>query len=149
MSDPEPYKQHLPGDIITAQDWNEIQIKTRKDIQEHDHRGGETGVQLTSEAIHEAELTLQSVTLEGGFIKGSNPLFDKSEAERDGEAVAVLGNEKAGTFLIAGPRKDDPVSFCIYWKTGNEGKPYMRFDSNQLASMGSTITALDKEGKAI
>jgi hypothetical protein len=53
-----PYIKREPGDLIKAQDWNDIQIQAREDIDEvgqkvdsHNHTGEEQGIQLSSDAI--------------------------------------------------------------------------------------------------
>ncbi|MCP3923907.1 MAG: hypothetical protein GY714_15115 [Desulfobacterales bacterium] len=46
----EPYIKRNPGDFITAQDWNEIQIKIRDFLNTHSHNGEEDqGIKLTKD----------------------------------------------------------------------------------------------------
>lgn len=147
MSDTKPYIQHSPGDIITALDWNEMQIQARKDIREHGHRGNENGTKLSGEAIKsDSEVTLKNLTVENGYIMGFSPLFQESEKSQDKRAVAALKDKDPGTFLIGGPCKENDRAFRIYWKATEE--KYRRFD---ITSIGITeIPAkLDSSGDEI
>ena len=47
----DPYIKKDPGEIIRAQDWNDIQGKTRDEIHGHLHTGGNQGALLTGAAI--------------------------------------------------------------------------------------------------
>ena len=57
MATPTPYiaKQH--GDVIQAEDWNDIQIRSREDLQSHDHSGGAQGVQIASRGLAAGSIT--------------------------------------------------------------------------------------------
>jgi hypothetical protein len=67
MSDAlEPYVRRNANDLIRAADWNDIQIRTRQDIQTHVHTGGAQGAKLTGDAIDpSAVLTVQNATVSG------------------------------------------------------------------------------------
>ena len=57
MATPTPYIARQRGDLIQAEDWNDIQIQSREDIQSHDHSGGEQGVQISSRGIAAGSVT--------------------------------------------------------------------------------------------
>jgi len=57
MARPTPYITRQRGDRIQAEDWNEIQIQAKENIQSHDHTGGVHGVQISSHGIAAGSLT--------------------------------------------------------------------------------------------
>jgi hypothetical protein len=57
MARPTPYIARQRGDLIQAEEWNEIQIQAREDIQSHNHTGGEKGVQIASDGIAAVSIT--------------------------------------------------------------------------------------------
>jgi len=57
MARPTPYIARQRGDLIQAEEWNEIQIQSREDIQSHDHTGGVKGVQIASRGIAAGSVT--------------------------------------------------------------------------------------------
>ena len=57
MATPTPYQARERGDLIKAEDWNNIQIQSRVEIQSHDHAGGERGVQISSCGIADGSIT--------------------------------------------------------------------------------------------
>jgi hypothetical protein len=46
MATPTPYKAKQRGDLIQAEDWNDIQIQSRVEIQSHDHSGDVNGKKI-------------------------------------------------------------------------------------------------------
>ena len=48
MPRPDPYVPRNPNDLLRSTDWNEIQVRTREDVQNHNHTGGEQGVLIGS-----------------------------------------------------------------------------------------------------
>lgn len=54
---PEPYIAKQPNDLIRAADWNQIQIETRVDIEQHDHSGGPKGEPLGTAALVDGAVT--------------------------------------------------------------------------------------------
>ena len=145
--DPEPFVKCEPGEIITAMDWNNMQIQTREEIRSHDHTSGKQGTQLSGEAIKsDSEVTLKNLSVENGFIIGFSPLFQKNLASQDREAVELLKSKPPGTFLIAGPCAANELSFRIYWKTAED--KYKRFDIIKSSGMG-TIRTIDEKGQEL
>ena len=53
----DPYITKQPNDLIRAADWNQIQIRTRDDIEQHGHTGGEDGVQIGTDSIADGAVT--------------------------------------------------------------------------------------------
>src|SRR5262249_61471189 len=47
MATPTPYIARQRGDLIQAEDWNDMQIRSREEIQSHDHTGGENGKKIS------------------------------------------------------------------------------------------------------
>ena len=140
MDKPKPYKKRSPGDVITAEDWNEMQIESRKEIQKHTHTGDANGTKLSGQAIEpDADVKVRNLAVENGFIVGFSPLFKETDKNQDKMALEALEGKPPGTFLIAGPCAADANSFRIYWKMA-EGK-YNRFDIANTKGMG-TITTL-------
>ena len=63
-----PYIEKNPGDLIKAEDWNEVQIQTREEIQSHDHTGGEKGLRISSDGI--ADGSIETAHLQDGAVTG-------------------------------------------------------------------------------
>jgi hypothetical protein len=57
MATPTPYIARQRGDLIQAEDWNDMQIRSREEIQSHDHTGGEQGAQISSRGIAAGSVT--------------------------------------------------------------------------------------------
>ena len=57
MATPTPYIARQRGDVIQAEDWNDIQIRSREDLQSHDHSGGAQGVQIASRGLAAGSVT--------------------------------------------------------------------------------------------
>src|SRR5215831_15996563 len=57
MARPTPYIARQRGDLIQAEEWNDIQIQSREEIQSHNHTGGEKGVQIASCGIAAAAIS--------------------------------------------------------------------------------------------
>jgi hypothetical protein len=136
MKKPDPYKKRSPGDVITAEDWNDMQSEARLHIHKHTHTGDQHGTQLSGEAIKpDSGVTLKNLSVENGFIMGFSPLFDKTPENQDQEAMELLKTKPPGTFLIAGPCATDESSFRIYWKPAED--KYNRFDIFKTKGMGT------------
>jgi hypothetical protein len=161
MDKPDPYKKRSPRDVITAEDWNEMQSEARLEIRNHTHTGDENGTKLSGQAIEpDADVTVRNLSVEKGFILGFSPLFDKAQEIQDQEAVKVLKNKPPGTFLIGGPcaypDKPDKTdrtepqkefsTFRIYWKTPDN--KFRRFDIFNTKGM-KTIKTLDESGQLV
>ncbi|MFZ4405737.1 MAG: hypothetical protein ACOYOH_00280 [Paracraurococcus sp.] len=74
----EPYVRKDPGDIIRAQDWNEMQTLARGRIESHTHTGGEQAPQLTGAAIApDAALGVKSVAATDSLsVKGRDVIAE-------------------------------------------------------------------------
>src|SRR5215831_291023 len=57
MPTPTPYIARQRGDLIQAEDWNNMQIRSREEIQSHNHTGGEQGDQISSRGIAAGSVT--------------------------------------------------------------------------------------------
>src|SRR5215510_8605095 len=57
MATPTPYIARQRGDRIQAEDWNNMQIRSREEIQSHDHTGSEQGAQISSRGIAAGSIT--------------------------------------------------------------------------------------------
>lgn len=72
---PAPYVKHSAGDIIRADDWNEIQVQAREALAAHDHAGG-NGAPIPREGIREKAIDgsridpAASVTLQALDVRG-------------------------------------------------------------------------------
>lgn len=72
---PDAYVRKDPGDIIRSGDWNELQIRAREELREHQHTGGDDGALLQGESIDPAtHLTVNTLTATGSLYAGGNPL---------------------------------------------------------------------------
>jgi Chaperone of endosialidase len=47
MATPTPYIERHDGDLIQAEEWNDIQIKARTELQSHNHTGGAQGTPIS------------------------------------------------------------------------------------------------------
>lgn len=68
MARPAPYVHRQQGDLIQAEEWNEIQIRSREAVEEaiksHNHSGGERGVQISSDGIAAGSITSSHLAAE-------------------------------------------------------------------------------------
>ena len=66
---PEPYLKKGPGDMIRAQDWNEMQVEVRTQVEAHAHTGAAgQGVQLSGAAIAaDAVLSVKGLAASDGL----------------------------------------------------------------------------------
>ena len=62
MVTPTPYIARQRGDLIQAEDWNNMQIRSREEIHSHDHTGGEQGAQISGRGIAPGSVTSSHVT---------------------------------------------------------------------------------------
>ena len=74
----DPYVKANPGDIIRAQDWNDLQSQARDEIHGHLHTGGDQGKLLTGASIDPAT-TLKVAELEvtGDLLAKTRRLLDE------------------------------------------------------------------------
>src|SRR5215470_1919568 len=47
MATPTPYIERHPGELIQAEEWNDIQIQARTELQAHTHSGGAHGTPIS------------------------------------------------------------------------------------------------------
>jgi hypothetical protein len=99
----EPYVKKDPGDIIRAQDWNDMQSRARDAIERHTHSGTGQGPLLTGAAIDPtAALKVKSVTADTLSVAGADlsarlkALLDQVNA-----ALPLAGGTLSGA-LVAG-----------------------------------------------
>ncbi len=85
-----PYIERKAGDIITAQDWNEMQIKIRDFLNRHSHNGkDEQGVKLDGGALDQtAALSVKGLSVEG--------VLTVKDICAEGETLLVTGNVGIG-----------------------------------------------------
>jgi hypothetical protein len=126
MSDElEPYIPRDPNDLIRAEDWNNIQIKAKKElrqkIEEHNHTGGAEGVKLKGDAFDTAsELSVAKLTVKTRDILAEIdriveravpiPPDDNVSVALKGRQLRLRGDEDANHGLVYGgfPGKADP-----------------------------------------
>jgi hypothetical protein len=125
MSDIKPYIPRDPNDLIRAEDWNNIQIKAKKElrqkIEEHNHTGGAEGVKLKGDAFDTAsELSVAKLTVKTRDILAEIdriveravpiPPDDNVSVALKGRQLRLLGDEDANHGLVYGgfPGKADP-----------------------------------------
>jgi hypothetical protein len=63
------YLEAQPGDLIRAEDWNKMQVKIRKALNEHNHHGGlDQGGPLDAGAIDPgSELKVKGLNIKGNL----------------------------------------------------------------------------------
>lgn len=147
MATPTPYKAKQRGDLIQAEDWNDIQIQSRIEIQSHDHSGDENGKKISytnldhlpstfAPAPHQhrgEDLTIGDLRIGGNLQVGQSGSFTghlgigttepKAPLEvRSGNAnraaVVGLSTPNAADFIaISGGCQGDPHP-QIVWRRG-------------------------------
>jgi hypothetical protein len=100
----EPYVKKDPGDLIRANDWNDMQSKARDEILGHRHAGDGQGVQLMGDAIHPtAELRVKSVTADTFSVAGADLSAElKTLLNGVHAALPLAGGTMTGELIAAG-----------------------------------------------
>ncbi len=91
MPRPDPYVPRNPNDLLRSTDWNEIQVRTREDVQNHNHSGGEQGVPIGRAGIAlnaidgtrvdpASTLTVTGLTVSNTFRVGTRTLISEVDA---------------------------------------------------------------------
>jgi hypothetical protein len=100
----EPYIRKDPGDIIRAQDWNDMQARVRGAIEGHTHTGAGQGPLLTGAAIDPAAaLKVKSVTSDTLSVAGADLSSSlKALLERVNAALPLAGGTVTGELVARG-----------------------------------------------
>lgn len=101
----DPYVKRDAGDIISASDWNEAQIKARTQIETHTHQGGEQGPQLTGAAVDPATtLTVAALEVTGELSVNTRKVLAEIDAitGRLAGFVAKAGDTMTGQLAANG-----------------------------------------------
>lgn len=100
----EPYVKKEPGEIIRANDWNDMQSKARDEIMGHKHTGAGDGARLTGAAIDPAaELRVKSVAAETLSVNGADLSARlKALLEQVNAALPLAGGRVEGELTAAG-----------------------------------------------
>ncbi len=110
------YLEAQPGDLIRAEDWNKMQVKIRKALNEHNHHGGlDQGGPLDAGAIDPgSELTVKSLNIKGALTVNKAATVSGALSVKDTLAVtkdmSVQGNLMVTQNLVVGDvstRKED------------------------------------------
>jgi hypothetical protein len=91
MPRPDPYVPRNPNDLLRSTDWNEIQVRTREDVQNHNHTGGEQGMLIGRAAIAlnaidgarvdpASTLTVTGLSVSGTFKVGARTLISEVDS---------------------------------------------------------------------
>ncbi len=109
---PEAYVKRSAGDIIRADDWNEVQIQAREEIAGHDHAAGR-GAQIPRDGIREkaidgsridpaASVTLQALEVRGELKVNARAVLAEIDGLLDGlkGAVSRGGDTIKGSLAI-------------------------------------------------
>ncbi len=107
---PAPYVKRTAGDIIRADEWNEVQVRAREDIAAHDHAGG-FGAPLPRDAIQnkaidgskldpDGKYTMKDLTVGGPLkVTGTTQLAEirAALASFSGAKLTTSGDVGVGT----------------------------------------------------
>jgi hypothetical protein len=136
MATPTPYKAKQRGDLIQAEDWNDIQIQSRVEIQSHDHSGDVNGKKISYHNLDDIpttfppvahqhrgeELTIENLRIGGnlqversGFFTGNVGIGVPAPTEK----LEVAGIVKATEFV-----KHDGTPIGSKWLDGTGGIHY-------------------------
>jgi hypothetical protein len=115
-SRPQPYVAGIPFTEITAEDWNEIQIRSQEDLQAHQHSGRDGTAPLGRTAIRDqaidgskidpaSELTVKSLNadtkLSAAEVSASGHISGRSLAISHGLGADLAANDR--TLLLRAP----------------------------------------------
>jgi hypothetical protein len=113
---PRPYVKRTAGDIIRADDWNEVQVRAREDIAAHDHTGG-FGAPLPRDGIQnkaidgskldpDSRYTVKELTVAALKVTGTAQLAEirAALASFSGAKLTTTGDVGVGTAPPPGSR---------------------------------------------
>ena len=86
MEELQPYIERKDGDLLKAEEWNEIQKRARQDITSHSHTGELDGTPVPSEGLAEGAVTTDRIA--AGAVSGEK-LADETVSEGKLQPAAV------------------------------------------------------------
>jgi hypothetical protein len=144
----EAFIPHNPGDVITAEDWNDIQIKTKEYIQEQLGSTLKDGVLKLGGGSHNGLLSVFS----GDEKELVRIDVDNTQPHRNSSNSAIYLDGKGGNLWLGGKEHNVDGDIVLFSKTGDcssSSNAVIRLDGDSASLfMGETSTAaIQLDGK--